>query len=102
MQVVNTFRRWNGPPKFCIELEADWLTILDEVRGKSPDMIICCIFCFSYLISVFLILKILLIFPVLYSMKVKDSNLQFLTSLVPLELQWSYKNLMTLKYLSLF
>ena len=26
----------NGPPKFCIDLEADWLIILDEVRGKSP------------------------------------------------------------------
>ena len=25
-----------GPPKFCIDLEADWLLILDEVGGKSP------------------------------------------------------------------
>ena len=36
MHVVNTFRMWNGPPKFCINLEVDWLIILDEVRGKSP------------------------------------------------------------------
>ena len=36
MHVINTFRTWNGPPKFCIELEADWLIILDEVREKSP------------------------------------------------------------------
>ena len=33
---ANTFRTWNGPPKFCIALEADWLIILDEVRRKSP------------------------------------------------------------------
>ena len=38
MRVVNTFRTWNGPPKFCSDLEAEWLTILDEVRGKSPGM----------------------------------------------------------------
>ena len=25
-----------GPPKFCIDLEADWLLILGEVGGKSP------------------------------------------------------------------
>ena len=37
MHVVNTFRMWNGLPKFCIELEADWLSILVEVRGKSPE-----------------------------------------------------------------
>ena len=24
-----------GPPKFCSELEADWLIILDEARTKS-------------------------------------------------------------------
>ena len=36
MRVVNTFRTWNGPPKFYIELEADWLIILDDARGKSP------------------------------------------------------------------
>ena len=34
--VVNTFRMWNGPPKFCIELETDWLLILDDARRKSP------------------------------------------------------------------
>ena len=34
--IVNTFRTWNGPPKFCIDLKADWLIILDEVGGKSP------------------------------------------------------------------
>ena len=37
MHVVNTFRTCNGPPKFRIELEADWLIILDEVHMKSPD-----------------------------------------------------------------
>ena len=36
MHVVNSFRTWNGPPKFCIDLVADWLIISDEVRGKSP------------------------------------------------------------------
>ena len=36
MHVVDKFRTWNGPPKFCIDLEDDWLIILDEVRGKSP------------------------------------------------------------------
>ena len=36
MHVVNTFRMWNEPPKFFIELEDDWLIILDEVGGKSP------------------------------------------------------------------
>ena len=36
MQVVNIFRTWNGPSKFRIDLEADWLIILNEVRGKSP------------------------------------------------------------------
>ena len=35
IRVVNTFRTWNGPPKFCIDLEADWLIILDEIRWKS-------------------------------------------------------------------
>ena len=25
-----------GLPKFCIDLEADWLLILGEVGGKSP------------------------------------------------------------------
>ena len=29
-----------GPPKFCIDLEADWLLILGEVGGKSPGMAI--------------------------------------------------------------
>ena len=29
-----------GPPKFCIDLEADWLLILGEVGGKSPGMFI--------------------------------------------------------------
>ena len=38
MRVVNTFRTWNGPPKFYIELEADWFIILDEIRGKSPGL----------------------------------------------------------------
>ena len=38
MHVVNTFRTSNGPPKFCIELEADWLIVLDEARTKSPGM----------------------------------------------------------------
>ena len=38
MHVANTFRTWNGPPKFCIELKADWLIILDEVRRKSPGL----------------------------------------------------------------
>ena len=38
MHAVNTFQTWNGPPKFCIELEADWLIILDEVREKSPGI----------------------------------------------------------------
>ena len=28
-----------GPPNFCIELEADWLIILDEVRRKSPGIL---------------------------------------------------------------
>ena len=32
----DTFRTWDGPPKFCIEIEADWLIFLDEVRRKSP------------------------------------------------------------------
>ena len=32
----NTFRKSNGPQKFCIELEADWLIIKDEARGKLP------------------------------------------------------------------
>ena len=36
MQVVNTFQMSKGPPKFCIDLEADWLLILEEVGGKSP------------------------------------------------------------------
>ena len=27
-----------GPPKFCIDLEADWLLILGEVDGKSPGI----------------------------------------------------------------
>ena len=27
-----------GPPKFCIDLEADWLLILGEVGGKSPGI----------------------------------------------------------------
>ena len=38
MLVVNTFRTSKGPPKFCIDLEADWLLILDKVGGKSPDL----------------------------------------------------------------
>ena len=38
MYVVNTFRTSKGPPKFCIDLEADWLLILDEVGGKSPGI----------------------------------------------------------------
>ena len=25
---------WNEPPKFCIDLEADWLIILEEAIGK--------------------------------------------------------------------
>ena len=33
MHVVNTFRTSKGPLKFCIDLEADWLLILDEVGG---------------------------------------------------------------------
>ena len=36
MHVVNTFRTSKGPPKVCIDLEGDWLLILDEVGGKSP------------------------------------------------------------------
>ena len=32
-------RTWNGPPKFSIDLEADWLIILDEVLSKSPGHI---------------------------------------------------------------
>ena len=36
MHVVNTLRTSNGPKMFCIDLEADWLLILDEVGGKSP------------------------------------------------------------------
>ena len=36
MHVVNTFRTSKGSPKFCIDLQADWLLILDEVGGKSP------------------------------------------------------------------
>ena len=28
-----------GPPKFCIDLEADWLLILGEVGGKSPGKV---------------------------------------------------------------
>ena len=28
-----------GPPKFCIDLEADWLLILGEVGGKSPGLL---------------------------------------------------------------
>ena len=32
------FERGMGPPKFCIDLEADWLIILDAVRGKSPGL----------------------------------------------------------------
>ena len=27
-----------GPPKFCIDLEADWLLILDEEAWKSPGL----------------------------------------------------------------
>ena len=34
--VVNTFPMWNGLPEFCMGLEADWLIILNEFRGKSP------------------------------------------------------------------
>ena len=33
---VDVFRTSNGPQKFCIELEADWLIILDETCRKSP------------------------------------------------------------------
>ena len=36
MHVVNKFRTWNGPSKFYIDLEANWLIILNQVRGKSP------------------------------------------------------------------
>ena len=36
MHVVNTFRTSKGPPTFCIDLEADWPLIVDEVGGKSP------------------------------------------------------------------
>ena len=32
------FERGMGPPKFSIDLEADWLIILDAVRGKSPGL----------------------------------------------------------------
>ena len=39
MHVVNTFRTSKGPPKFCIDLEADWLLILDDVGGKSPGSV---------------------------------------------------------------
>ena len=28
-----------GPPKFCIDLEADWLLILDELGRKSPGRV---------------------------------------------------------------
>ena len=28
-----------GPPKFCIDLEADWLLILGEVVGESPGWV---------------------------------------------------------------
>ena len=41
MHSVNTFRSSNGPPKFCIELEADWLIVLDEARTKSPGTYSC-------------------------------------------------------------
>ena len=40
MHVANTFRTWNGPPKFCIKLEAGWLIILDEAPGKSPGYVL--------------------------------------------------------------
>ena len=40
MYVVNTFRTSKGPPKFCIDLGADWLFILDEAGGKSPGMLL--------------------------------------------------------------
>ena len=33
---VNAFRTSNGPPKFFIELEADWLIISEEDHRKSP------------------------------------------------------------------
>ena len=35
----HTFRTSKGPPKFCIDLEADWLLILAEASGKSPNSI---------------------------------------------------------------
>ena len=38
MCVVNTLRTLNGPPKFCIDLGADWLIILDEVRRESSRL----------------------------------------------------------------
>ena len=37
MHVVNTFRTSKGPPKFCIDLEADWLLILDEEAGNHLE-----------------------------------------------------------------
>ena len=36
VHVVNKFRTSKGPPKFCIDLEADWLLILDKAGRKSP------------------------------------------------------------------
>ena len=38
MHVVNTFRTWNGPQKFRIELEADWLIIYHLVSLTSPSV----------------------------------------------------------------
>ena len=35
MRVVTTFRTCSGPPEFCIDLKADWLITLHEVREKS-------------------------------------------------------------------
>ena len=42
---VNTFRTSKGRPKFCIDLGADWLLILDEVGGKSPGLLALQIVC---------------------------------------------------------
>ena len=37
MHVVNTFQMWNRPPKFSIDLEADWLNYLTKF-AQSPGL----------------------------------------------------------------
>ena len=36
MSTIHFERQQDGPPKFCIEREADWLISVDHVRRKSP------------------------------------------------------------------